>query len=239
MDIRKATGLLLLVGLLAASAAWAGPAIETPNAEFNFGKVAQRAVVSHIFWIKSVGDDTLRITKVLPGCGCTEAPLEDSVLAPGDSTRLRIFFSTKSFVGYVTKRPSILTNAGGQTFFKIYAQLLPQPEKATPLVLVPSVLDVSQFTEIPRRKGKFLIKNVSDRDYTIKPIDWARDYFDIDLPEKVKAGETVQGTVEVHEDKIPEEFTHSLTFQIDDNEGTYYSLPVQRSYRVKVSSTDK
>ena len=72
----------------------AAPQIQIPETTFNFGKAPQRAVVSHVFWIKSVGTDTLVIKKVIPGCGCTKAPLKDSVLAPGDSTSLEIILAT-------------------------------------------------------------------------------------------------------------------------------------------------
>ena len=66
----------------------AGPALAIEEDSFDFGYVPQRSKIAHVFWLKSVGDETLKITKVTPGCGCTKAPLEKSELAPGDSTRL-------------------------------------------------------------------------------------------------------------------------------------------------------
>ncbi len=234
MQVTKSVLFTTILFIILSSAAFAGPAIEIPNASFDFGKVRQHAVVSHSFWIKSVGDDTLHITKVVPGCGCTKAPLEDSVLAPGDSTRLDIFFSTRSFRGYVTKRPYLETNISDEkTYLKIYALLLPEPEKDTPLVINPNPLDISQFTDLPRRKGTFLIENRSNHDVELTLIDWARDYFDVKLPKKIKAGEAAQGTVTIHKDKIPEEFEHSLTFQINDDKQTRYTLPVKRVVRIK------
>lgn len=41
--------------------------IEVPEVTFNFGYVPQGASISHTFWLRSVGDDTLRITDVRPG----------------------------------------------------------------------------------------------------------------------------------------------------------------------------
>ncbi len=228
------TTVLATTILIGASVA-AGPMIEIPDPVFNFGKVGQRAKISHTFWIKSTGNDTLRITKVVPGCGCTQAPLQDSTLAPGDSTRLDLFFETRSYRGYVTKRPYLETNIDPdeKVYLKIHAHLLPKPEEDSQIVINPNPLDVSQFTELPRRKGKFLIENRSDRDYEITPIDWAEDYFTVDLPKKVKAGETAQGEITVHEERIPEAFEYSLTFQINDDQETRYTLPIKRLYRVK------
>ncbi len=214
--------------------AYAKPAVEIVNPFFDFGKVCQHAVVAHTFWIKSTGDDTLKILKVVPGCGCTKAPLEDSVIAPGDSTSIEIFFSTRSFRGIVSKRPYIETNAGEEkVYLKIRAELLPEPDTAKPLTLSPYDLDVSQFTSKPRRKAKFLIQNKSERDYKLTLIDWPKKYFDVELPKKVKAGETVEGMVIVHKDAVDKEFKQSLTFELDDENHTRYTLPVSRVVRIK------
>ncbi len=212
----------------------AGPAVDIPDPVFDFGKVCQRATVAHTFWVKSVGDDTLRITKVIPGCGCTQAPIEDSVIAPGDSTALEIFFSTKSYRGMVSKRPYLETNTGGdKVYVKIQAELLPEPDTVMPLSLSPYSLDVSQFTQQPRRKAKFLIQNKGDQDYEITLVDWSKKHFDVELPDKIKAGETADGMVIVHEDAVETEFEQSLTFEISDEAHSRYTLPIRRMYRVK------
>ena len=71
-----ATWLAVLLGL------WTVPAIaqegakpvEAPKARleitqnsFDFGYVPQGSSISHVFWLKNVGGDTLRITDVRPG----------------------------------------------------------------------------------------------------------------------------------------------------------------------------
>lgn len=43
------------------------PRIAVSAESFDFGRVPQGASISHIFWIKNVGEDTLRITDVKPG----------------------------------------------------------------------------------------------------------------------------------------------------------------------------
>lgn len=225
--------LLIQVFLLVlAGVALAGAGIEILDATFNFGKVAQHANITHKFWIKSTGTDTLVIGKVVPGCGCTKAPLKDSVLAPGDSTVMEIIFSTKSYVGYVTKKPYLETNASEEkVMVTIHAELFPEPEKMTPLQLNPFRLDVSQFTIAPRRKGTFEIINVTDREYQITPIDISGKSFTVTLPEKIGPGETVIGTVWVNEDAIESAFEQSLTFEINDDGLSRYTLPVRRHYR--------
>ena len=43
------------------------PRIQVSETKFDFGRVTQGASISHIFWIKNVGADTLRIQDVKPG----------------------------------------------------------------------------------------------------------------------------------------------------------------------------
>ncbi len=43
------------------------PRISVSETRFDFGRVTQGSSISHIFWLKNVGEDTLRITDVKPG----------------------------------------------------------------------------------------------------------------------------------------------------------------------------
>lgn len=225
---------ILIIALVPLVSGWAGPRISVPESEFNFGKAPQSATISHTFWLYSTGDDTLRLTKIVPGCGCTKAPVDDTVLAPGDSTRLEILFDTQRYGGYVTKKPYVMTNVSDEpTILAIHSHVLAVPDSAHPLILTPNRLDVSQFTETPRRKAKFTVHNTSYKDYHLKLIDYPADYFEVRLPSVVKAGETAEGYIEVIESRVPDEFERSLTFEIDDEVGTRYSLPVKRMVRIK------
>ncbi len=57
---------VFLIVLLTASA-MALPKMYLPEEEFDFGYVPQDSKISHVFWIKSVGEDTLRILTIKPG----------------------------------------------------------------------------------------------------------------------------------------------------------------------------
>ena len=208
----------------------AAPRIEIPNHEFSFGKTLQQVGLSHSFWIKSVGEDTLRIIKIVPGCGCTKAPVTDTLIAPGDSTRMDITFATGSYRGYVSKKPYLLTNAGNEkTYVKIHAQVFPNPEDIGPIKLSPLAVDVSQITEKEVRDvTKFLIINPTEQDFEIGPVDIDNKSFDVKLPGKVKAGETVEAEITVHKDALDSEFFESITFAIDDDEMSTFSIAVGR-----------
>ena len=45
----------------------AAPQMKLKEDSFDFGYVPQNSKISHIFWLKSVGTDSLKILKVVPG----------------------------------------------------------------------------------------------------------------------------------------------------------------------------
>jgi hypothetical protein len=63
---KRLLGLSLGVAVLAAQA-FGAPRMTIPQAEFDFGFVPQNSSISHVFWIHSNGDDSLKIVSVQPG----------------------------------------------------------------------------------------------------------------------------------------------------------------------------
>jgi hypothetical protein len=67
--VNKSTNILRagVLALAMASGVMAAPRLTIDGASFNFGYVPQNSAVSHVFWLQSTGDDTLKIIKVQPG----------------------------------------------------------------------------------------------------------------------------------------------------------------------------
>ncbi|UCE25727.1 MAG: DUF1573 domain-containing protein [Candidatus Zixiibacteriota bacterium] len=205
----------------------AGPAIKVINPTFNFGKTLQHVSVTHDFWIKSVGDQPLVITKVVPGCGCTKAPLRDSVLAPGDSTVLSITFSTRSYAGKITKKPYLLTNVSDERVpLTLQVEVMIDPEMAAPLKISPFEIKITPPDKQQHRRAAILIENRGERDLSLSMVSQPRGLFQASLPTVIKAGETAEATVVVEKKYAGQEFEKSFTFQISDPERTRYSIPV-------------
>src|SRR5512143_3050601 len=95
---------LVFATLLIAGSVFAGPQFKVIQDYHNFGQVAEGPYISHSFWVKSVGDKPLVITDIDPGCSCTQVPLRDSVLNPGESTAVEIILRTRRLTGNVEKR---------------------------------------------------------------------------------------------------------------------------------------
>ncbi len=49
------------------SGSFAAPKILVPEKSWDFGHVPQNSVLTHDYWIKNIGTDTLKIIRVKPG----------------------------------------------------------------------------------------------------------------------------------------------------------------------------
>lgn len=230
--LRTAIIILTLV-LLISTAVFADKKVSVSESSFNFGKTVQHVTIIHDFWIKSVGDETVRITKVIPGCGCTQIPLTDSVIAPGDSTSLRIILDTQAFRGRINKNPSFETDADTAPFkLKLFAEIVTEPASARPLRLNPVELDVSQFSKKTRRRGKLIISNRSGQDFAITPVDTTNRSFAIRLPAIIPAGDSAEVFVVVHKEAVETDFKESITFEaVSETTRQRYTIPVIRLYK--------
>lgn len=221
-----------IVALSAAPQVGAAPGVRLSPTSYDFGNVPQHSSVRSVFWVHSTGNDTLRITRVIPGCGCTRAPLEKEVLAPGDSTRLEIIFDSKSFQGNVVKSPRIETNAGKPDAIVTFsATVTPAPDSTRPVTVSPYKLDISQFGEKPRSSMTFTIKNFSDQELTLTPISLPDDLASFTIPAKIPAGGSVEGKVTLKEAAMKQQFERSFTFQLNDPNKTRMTVPLKREIR--------
>jgi len=58
---------LLVMSVLLVGSSMAAPRLTITDDSFDFGYAPQNSKVSHVFWLRSTGDDTLKILKVTPG----------------------------------------------------------------------------------------------------------------------------------------------------------------------------
>ncbi len=80
------------------------------NNSWDWGYTPKVPKISHIFQIKNIGEDTLRITRVAPSWGCTSAPLKKGALAPGESEDLEVTLNSSHTIGKVNKSVTITSN---------------------------------------------------------------------------------------------------------------------------------
>lgn len=208
------------------------PRLTLSEAEFNFGFVPQNARITHVFWLHSTGNDTLKITRVVPGCGCTQAPLDKSLIPQSDSGKLEIIFDTQSYQGNVLKVPRIQTNeVQSDKPIRILADVVRKPDSTYPIVVKPYKLDITQYGEKVRDTINFTITNVSDLPLQLTSIACPRDLFDVTLPQSIPPRKTASSLLKLSKKAIGMKFEKSLTIQLNDEKASRFTIPVRRELR--------
>jgi hypothetical protein len=232
--IRNGLGLFALVtGLLTAfGVASAAPSLVIPNQSFDFGYAPQQSELSYSYWLHSTGSDTLKILQVIPGCGCTKAPLEKETLAPGDSTRLEVTFSSKRYQGQITKQPRIQTNVGPPDMtVKFTTNIVRRPDSTFPVLIKPYKLDLTQQGDKVRDEIRFTIQNISDQALSPSMVTSRPDLWTLELPTRISAGQTAEAVLKLTLEGIGQEFEKSFTFELSDESHSRFTVPVKRVMR--------
>ena len=215
---------------IASGSLMARPALTIDQLEFDFGYAPQNSKISHLFRLRNDGDDTLRITRVIPGCGCTQAPLRKSTLAPGESTELEIIFNTGHYSGPVTKRPKIETNeTSAQKNITILTNVVQRPDSTYPVQTKPYKLDLSQFGETVRDEMKYTLANVSDQDLDLTLVSCPDELLTVKVPKHIAAGASANGLVKLTPTATGKSFETSITIQLNDKAATRFTIPIKRS----------
>ncbi len=107
---------VLMIFVLAVFSACGQPKLKIQgNGTYDWGNVKEIDSPLHAkVKLYSIGTDSLRITTVKPTCGCTTAPLDKNVLAPGDSATLDITLNIKGAIGNLHKTIRIECNDPNQ-----------------------------------------------------------------------------------------------------------------------------
>jgi hypothetical protein len=219
--------------LMLCGAVQSEPMLVLDETEFDFGYVPQNSKVSHVYWLKSGGDELLKIIKVKPRCGCTKAPLDKTEVVPGDSARLELIFNTGKNKTRVSKTARIETNQGSQhRDVRFNAHVYPDEFSTTPIVIQPGKLDIKLNDKNVGKQINFDIANVSEIELEIKLIDWPRDHFEIKLPGTIKPGKTATGTLKINPDAASKPFVKSFTLELNDEEKSRFTVPVKGNGQV-------
>jgi len=73
-----------------------------------------------------------------------------------------------------------------------------------------------------------MITNMSDSELGVKVVSEPYGYFDIIVPDKIAPGEKGNCLLTVRPDHLEESFEKSITIELDDPNGTHFTIPVIR-----------
>jgi len=237
MSKRNLVVSLLLVVLIAVGQTLAKPELTIKTNQFDFGYAPYNAKISHNFWLYSIGDETVKIEKVITGCGCTKAPLTKNIIPPGDSALLEIIFNTNRYKSRVVKSPKIISNADEQEVI-IETNVLKEPNQSIPLTIEPSIIDLSSSEFNGSGEIDFLIKNISNETLITSLIASPNDLFEIKLPKKIAAGKTAKGSLKIKSIDPIDKIQKSFTLELSDKNKTRLTIPIEKN-RPKQLSLNK
>lgn len=216
------SGLLLI---LSAHIAAGQAAISVPVDNFDFGYVPRDATICHRFWLYSKGSDTLKISSVKPGCGCTKAPLDKDIVAPGDSAAVELIFNTKNYSGNVSKSATIITNAVPATNrVSFMATITKDNDTTVPLAYIPKIIKIQRNDSKKQGKITLTIKNVTSNDMNLTLESYPKELFEVKLPKIIKAGKQANMEIKVSDEAAA--FEKSFTIQLDDPKVSRFTIPV-------------
>ena len=87
-----------------------GPELNLPLDVYDFGKVKlSKDTLVATYYFKNSGTDTLIITNVKPGCGCTVASFPTSPILPGDGSVITLKYYRET-EGPINKSATIYSN---------------------------------------------------------------------------------------------------------------------------------
>lgn len=209
--------------------------IKLDEDSFDFGYTPQKVRVSHIFWVKNTGKDTLEIERARPGCSCTKALVFKRLVPVGDSSPVEIVFSSGYYRGEVKKQPSIkVSDQDSPDHILNYRSYVLYNEDST---YTPMLEFESEMLEIITGQEKdqyeVRVKNVSDQPLKMSLAATDSRALDVTVPtEEIKPGKDAVITVKlVNMDyyKIPG-FEKSFTLELSDANHSRYTFPVRYAH---------
>lgn len=113
------------------------------------------------------GTDTLKISSVKPGCGCTAAPLDKYNVEPNGFAVMDITLNASSYTGDVSKSITINSNDAAKPSEVLHLKAY----MFRPLATVPSFLAFNNLIVGESGMGWIEVKNNTDKDITITKME--------------------------------------------------------------------
>ncbi|HSU53106.1 MAG TPA: DUF1573 domain-containing protein [Candidatus Dormibacteraeota bacterium] len=100
----------VLVSAVPPAPASVGPKIQFATPVYDFVKTKAGDPIKHVFYFTNVGDATLELSNVRPGCGCTTTGEWTKKVEPGNTGSIPIQVATVNFNGPVVKTVNVDSN---------------------------------------------------------------------------------------------------------------------------------
>ena len=198
-----------------------------PDTRWDFGYVPKGGSVTHIFKVKNIGEDTLIIVRVRPGCACTMVPLSKDRLAPNETADLEVTFdSEKIRTGKTSKSIQIISNDPAKPFQDLH--FTARVGESNSLVkLTPEEICFDTIQRVKEAKRMLTVENISGEELSIDLIDAPKHFVDLNLKDhSLKPGEKAEISVELKKDAAQGSFRTSFTLSFENSKMVRVTVPV-------------
>lgn len=125
-------------------------ALEITPASVDFGRMTQNTSAQKTVMVRNTTTRAVRILQAQADCGCTIPKLATPLLAPGQTTPLTVLFESRNYLGPVTRRVQLVTDAGIETI-EVHANVTPYADwviEPALLVMPPSLVEQIAQSEL-------------------------------------------------------------------------------------------
>ena len=91
-----------------------GPKVKFQEEKWDFGKVKEGQVKTHVFVFNNMGDAPLHIKRVRTSCGCAAALISDKKVEPGNKGELKVTLNSRGYEGNIAKYVYVESNDRSQ-----------------------------------------------------------------------------------------------------------------------------
>ncbi len=92
----------------------------------DFGAVEEGERPSFDFGFESLSEDSIRLTSVKPGCGCTSPFWTKDPVAPGETGNIKVSYNSNHRIGMFNKPVTVTTEGGAQSIIRIRGVVYPK-----------------------------------------------------------------------------------------------------------------
>ncbi len=202
-----------------------------PVDRFEFGAIPTGTVLTHHFWLKSIGQDTVTIDTVKTGCSCAVTQLEKTVLPPGDSVLLGIQWDIKRSQGSVFRSPMIFYNGSDEALrVHLGGTVWDYPDSARPANIKPFRFELSRAAVKNVDRIEYKLTNHSGETLPVQLVSLVPPQVELTVPDSIPANGTVSGIVTLRPAFQNEEFSTSVTFVIGSRDIQRLTVPIRRKF---------
>lgn len=209
----------------------AQPQLEIPDESFFFGNVPQNSTITHQYWFKSTGTDTLRIKEIKTGCSCAIADMPRKWIAPGDSMKVVIAWEIKRIINQTVRNPYIFTNASDEPYrASMRAIGIADPLNEKPAAAKPFKCELSRLKDMSIDSVAIELQNKESYDMVVTKVSPELDEVEVFFPDLLPGEGTITGYIKVRPEFVHREFKKSVTLEFGDAEKSRITIPIRRKF---------